>query len=137
MKKIFGIVEGKCLPKIARVIFNFKMSEFVKKNVGENGGRKKNNLPVETQIASRGTGAKAGRLVADSDAGIFKTVTTGQDIKMGFDEFESQRAKTVVEKLTEVRRGSKMAIKMNLAGIRKDYDRITDSMMVNYVVFPV
>lgn len=55
------------------MIFDIKMSEFMKKDMTEFVGRKKDYLPIKIEVAPRGTRAKTRRLVADGNVMIIKT----------------------------------------------------------------
>ncbi len=55
------------------MVFDVKMSKFVKKGVTEFIGGKKDYLPVEVKVTPRGTGAKTRRLVSNGNALIIKT----------------------------------------------------------------
>ena len=51
-------------------------------------GRKKNNLPVEVEVAAGGTGTKTAVLIADGNTVIMKNKPGGKIGKGGFDKLK-------------------------------------------------
>ena len=54
------VVEGELTPVNSRMVFDFEMGKFVEKNVAKKIGWEKNDLPIETEIASGGARAETG-----------------------------------------------------------------------------
>ena len=74
------------MPKFGRVIFDIKVSQFMKEKVTEFVGRKKDNLPIKTEITLGGAGAKTGGLITNSDPAVVETKLMFKQEKLIFDK---------------------------------------------------